>query len=119
MKKKGDEQVGARLDEEIYRVFGNKSVAATEMGLASGSYFNTYIMGRNKIGGIFQQRLLKAGINLNYVLEGVREQTRQSVVAESAEYSVELQRLKKRMDIVVEDLKDMSRIMDRLSRKNS
>ncbi|NTU58896.1 MAG: hypothetical protein HGB00_08300 [Chlorobiaceae bacterium] len=119
MKNLGDIQVGARLNEEITRVFGSKTAAADAMGIAQGSYFSPYITGRNKIGGILQQRLLKSGIDLQYVLEGVRDQMRQSAQGDVVECSIELQRLKRRMDMITDELKDMAKVMDKLSRRNS
>lgn len=105
---------GKRLEDELIRAYGSKMRAALAMGLKDGSYWTPYVRGKSRIGGVLQKRLLDAGLDVQYILTGV-------AVAASAEAdacSMEIERLKRRVDIAIEDLKETSRSLDKLAKKH-
>ncbi|NTW17707.1 MAG: hypothetical protein HGA41_09685 [Syntrophaceae bacterium] len=111
----GDPAAGKRLEEELIRVYGSKKAAADAMGMKDGSYWTTYVKGRNSIGGILQKRLIEAGLDVQYILTGIAK----TASAEADACVLEIERLKRRMDLVTDDLKEISRAMDKLARLHS
>jgi hypothetical protein len=114
MKTLGDVDAGRRLEEELIRVYGSKKAASDAMGMKDGSYWTTYVQGRNRIGGILQRRLMDAGLDVQYILTGAARVSS----AQSETCTLEMERLKRRMDLMVQELQDMSKTMNKLAKRH-
>jgi len=115
--------VGKRLDEEIFRVFGTKREAAKQMELSSGSYFNAYTSGKVGIGVVLLKRLQNASIDIGYVKDGVKTIIPDAIQAvanvEAAKCSLEISALKRRIDRASAELADISKELSALIDRNS
>jgi hypothetical protein len=111
-KSHGDVEAGRRLEEELIKIYGSKKAAALAMGMKDGSYWTTYIKGRNKIGGILQKKLLDAGLNLDYILKGNSADAVQGFTRAS-----ELEKLRIRLKVMSSELGEMAEIIEKLSLK--
>ena len=107
----GDVEAGRRLEEELIKKYGSKKAAAEAMGLKDGSYWTTYLKGRNKIGGILQKKLMDAGLDVGYIMKGVR-----AAATESAAATLSLEQLRIKMKAMSSDLDYMADIIEKLSK---
>lgn len=65
--------MGGRLEEEIYRVHGSITGASKAMGAATPSYFRPYLNNTNRIGMKVRKRLEAIGLDVDYIVTGVKK----------------------------------------------
>ncbi|MEI8186966.1 MAG: hypothetical protein WCG19_09745 [Chlorobiaceae bacterium] len=103
--------VGGRLEAEITREFGSLTKAADAIGVKSGSYFRPYLKNKNGIGMMLRKKLVEAGLDVEFIMEGKKRVIPEESRDSSTEIRRKIEDIRYRMVQLDKDLIDLTKLV--------